>query len=63
MAFVRRARIDAARALLQSTPLPLRAIAQRVGLSDAYELSRIFKRVTGIAPSAMRRPSAGAGRA
>jgi AraC-like DNA-binding protein len=63
MAFVRRARIDAARALLQSTPLPLRAIAQRVGLGDAYQLSRIFKRVTGIAPSAMRRPSAGTGRA
>ncbi len=45
----------AARTLLISTDLPLRVIAVEVGLGDAYQLSRVVKRVTGHPPGALRR--------
>lgn len=55
MSFVRRSRVEAARALLLSTPLPLKAIAAGVGFPDEFQLSRVFKRVTGQPPSTVRR--------
>lgn len=50
MAFVRRTRVEAARSLLTAPGLPLRRIAELVGFRDEFELSRVFKRVTGAAP-------------
>lgn len=54
MRFVRELRVDAARALLLNTDLPLREIAPRVGLGDEFQLSRVFRRVTGAPPASMR---------
>jgi AraC-like DNA-binding protein len=52
--FVRAARVEAARVLLRRTDLPLREIAARTGFPDEYELSRVFKRVTGATPTTVR---------
>ena len=45
---------QSARSLLQTTALPLKAIAAQVGFADACQLSRVFKRLTGLPPSAVR---------
>lgn len=55
MRFVRALRVEAARTLLLSSPLSLRAIAGQVGLGDEYHLSRVFLEVTGKRPSQLRR--------
>ncbi|MBN1942436.1 MAG: helix-turn-helix domain-containing protein [Phycisphaerae bacterium] len=55
MQFLRTLRVQAARTLLMTTPLPLRAIAEHVGFADEYHLSRVFFEVTGERPSRMRR--------
>jgi AraC-like DNA-binding protein/quercetin dioxygenase-like cupin family protein len=52
--FVREQRIEAARRLLLTTSMPLRAIAPRTGFADEHELSRVFRRLTGSTPSAIR---------
>jgi AraC-like DNA-binding protein/mannose-6-phosphate isomerase-like protein (cupin superfamily) len=54
MTFVRNARVEAARTLLQTSPLPLRAIAPMVGFADEFQLSRVFRHVTGTNPSTIR---------
>ncbi|MGC9346575.1 MAG: AraC family transcriptional regulator [Anaerolineae bacterium] len=54
MAFVRQVRVEMARSLLLSTSWTLRAIAQQVGFSDEFQLSRVFRRVTGLSPSEVR---------
>jgi AraC-like DNA-binding protein len=54
-AFVRKLRVEAARSLVQRTALPLRAIAAEVGFADEYHLSRVFRAVTGVTPSSLRR--------
>lgn len=55
MEFLRQARVEAARSLLLSTPWTIHAIAAQVGFSDEFQLSRIFRRMTGKAPSQLRR--------
>jgi len=55
MCFLRQKRVEAARVLLLTTPLPLKTIARQVGFADEYQLSRVFKRVTGMAPSRDRK--------
>jgi AraC-like DNA-binding protein len=55
MAWLRAQRVEAARTLLLSTALPLKAIARRVGFPDEFHLSRVFKRVTGQNPTQVRR--------
>ena len=47
--------ITQAKALLQSSHLPLVEIAARTGFDDAANFSRAFRRVTGMAPGAYRR--------
>jgi AraC-like DNA-binding protein len=54
MAALRGERVAAARSLLLSTPWKLQLIAQQVGFADEYQLSRVFKRVTGISPGKVR---------
>jgi AraC-like DNA-binding protein len=54
MAFLRQERVEAARSLLLSTPWTLQAIAQQVGFADEYQLSRVFRRETGVPPSHLR---------
>ncbi|WP_433332358.1 helix-turn-helix domain-containing protein [Spirillospora sp. CA-294931] len=48
-------RISAARELLESSDLPVEAIAHRVGLSSATNLRRRFVRALGTTPGAYRR--------
>lgn len=48
-------RITAARELLESSDLPLEAVARRVGLSSATNLRRRFVRALGTTPGAYRR--------
>ncbi|MCD4753674.1 MAG: AraC family transcriptional regulator [Anaerolineaceae bacterium] len=55
MAFLRQERVAATRSLLLSTPWTLKAISQQVGFADEYQLSRIFRRLTGKPPSHLRR--------
>ncbi len=44
-------RIDAARKLLEETPLKVYEVAEEVGYASAEHFSRSFKRVTGISPN------------
>jgi AraC-like DNA-binding protein len=55
MAFVRRERIRAAELLLGTTPHGMKQIAILVGFRDEFELSRVFRRVTGRPPGSVRR--------
>ncbi|MES4906714.1 MULTISPECIES: helix-turn-helix domain-containing protein [unclassified Streptomyces] len=48
-------RLDAARALLEQTDLPVEAIATRVGLASAVNLRRRFRTHLGTTPGAYRR--------
>lgn len=48
-------RLDAARALLEQTDLPVEAIATRVGLASAVNLRRRFHAAVGTTPGAYRR--------
>ncbi|MEW2264484.1 helix-turn-helix domain-containing protein [Streptomyces sp. NPDC047853] len=48
-------RLDAARALLEETDLPVEAIATRVGLASAVNLRRRFRAHTGTTPGTYRR--------
>ncbi|MCX6943351.1 MAG: AraC family transcriptional regulator [Opitutales bacterium] len=57
---VRVRRMSRARDLLQTTSLPMKAIAAAVGLSDEFRLSHLFRRYHGATPSSLRR-KAGAG--
>ena len=50
MQFVRNLRVSTVRQLLNG-PLTLDAIAAQVGLVDRFHLSRVYRRVTGRAPS------------
>jgi len=49
------ARLTAAKRMLLSTSLSLRAVAERCGFGSEYYFSRIFKSKVGIAPSEYRR--------
>ncbi|MFF1695012.1 helix-turn-helix domain-containing protein [Streptomyces sp. NPDC058257] len=48
-------RLDAARALLEQTDLPVEAVAARVGLASAVNLRRRFRARLGTTPGAYRR--------
>lgn len=54
MRWLRHQRLQAARTLLLTTDQPLRAIAPQVGFADEFQLSRVFRREAGGAPSRLR---------
>jgi AraC-like DNA-binding protein len=54
MDFVRRQRVERVRVLLLTTAMPLRAIAPLVGFGDEFQLSRVFRQVTGQVPTSLR---------
>ena len=56
MRFLAKCRVEAAHSLLQSSTLPMKAIARRTGLSDPFHFSRTFRRLVGYPPSRVRRP-------
>ncbi|HYF47792.1 MAG TPA: AraC family transcriptional regulator [Planctomycetota bacterium] len=47
-------RVRNAQALLADASIPIREVAQRVGLSSPRALARLFRRVTSLPPSAFR---------
>ncbi|MEK7415687.1 MAG: AraC family transcriptional regulator [Planctomycetota bacterium] len=57
MRWLRHQRLQAARTLLLTTDQPLRSIAARVGFADEFQLSRVFRRDAGKAPSQLRKIS------
>lgn len=52
---VRRLRIEAARDLIVTTDLPLKAIAARAGFADEFHLAHVFRRHLDVPPSYFRR--------
>jgi AraC-like DNA-binding protein/quercetin dioxygenase-like cupin family protein len=55
MRYLRQVRVEAAKTLVVTSPLPLRAVASMTGLVDEFHLSRVFRAVTGHPPSELRR--------
>ncbi|MBA3685571.1 MAG: helix-turn-helix transcriptional regulator [Planctomycetes bacterium] len=54
MAWVRRRRVDAARALLIEGDRTIERVARSVGFADPFLFSRVFRRLVGMSPSAYR---------
>ncbi|MGW0246892.1 GlxA family transcriptional regulator [Nocardia goodfellowii] len=54
-AYVERARVEAARRLLETTDEPLAAISATVGLGSVETLHRAFRKLLGASPGAYRR--------
>ncbi len=52
--YLNRRRIEEAKYLLTYTGLPLKRISEKVGMSNIYYLSKVFKKYTGFAPSDYR---------
>ncbi len=52
--YVERVRVEAARAMLESSDAPLDAVARRCGLGSAETLRRAFARTVGVTPHAYR---------
>jgi AraC-like DNA-binding protein len=55
MADVRAIRADIARDLIQTTSLPIKAVAPTAGLGDEYSMSRVFSKLFGMPPGKFRR--------
>jgi transcriptional regulator GlxA family with amidase domain len=60
--FIERARLDAARRLLEDGDLPLKTVAARVGFATEQALRRLFTRHLGVAPKDYRERFATAAR-
>ncbi len=54
MDYLRRVRVDAARALLTEPQLTIKDIAGRCGFDDPYHFSRVFRRIDGLPPTQFR---------
>jgi transcriptional regulator GlxA family with amidase domain len=52
--YLRQLRLDAAKALLQETPLSVKEVMGRVGFNDPSHFTRHFKRRHGISPRETR---------
>ena len=52
--YLNRLRVEKARKMLEETDMLIYAIAQQVGYKDYTYFSQIFKKVTGISPTAVR---------
>ena len=49
--YLNRVRINHAKTLILNTPLKMSVIGTRVGFSDEYYFSRVFKKYTGKSPT------------
>ncbi|CDF93681.1 MULTISPECIES: GlxA family transcriptional regulator [unclassified Pseudomonas] len=52
--FVERARVDAARVILESTRAPLKTVAWQCGFRDAQHMRNVFNRRLGVTPQQFR---------
>lgn len=57
-AYIEHARMDRARALLQNSEVPVKAVAAKVGYGDVHHFTRAFTRHHKIAPANFRKNSA-----
>ncbi len=57
--FIARKRIEHAQLLVETTELPMAAIAGMAGFADRRYFTRLFHRVTGVQPSSLRRSRLG----
>lgn len=48
--YLNKIRLDRAKALLKSTHLPIREIAEQVGFPDSFYFTRLFSKATGLSP-------------
>ncbi|WP_350245443.1 AraC family transcriptional regulator [Deinococcus sonorensis] len=55
VAYIRKRRVERARHLLHNTTLPIRIIAEQVGIPDARLFSRVIRTSLGHAPTEIRR--------
>jgi AraC-like DNA-binding protein len=53
-AYITRIRMQTASQLLRQSALPVKEIADRVGLPDEAYFSRLFKKATGVSPMLYR---------
>lgn len=53
--FVRGRRLERAKVLLETTPLPVKDIAAKCGIPDYNYFSKQFRRAFGVTPSALRK--------
>ena len=53
--YVQALRMEEAKQLLEATRKPVEDVAQAVGYADARAFQRLFRRSTGLTPSAYRR--------
>lgn len=53
--WIQEKRLEAAKALLESTKLGISEICHRIGYEDAASFSRLFSKATGVAPGEYRR--------
>jgi AraC family transcriptional regulator, arabinose operon regulatory protein len=60
---LQRMRLNQARTMMLSSGLPVKAIAAAVGLSDEYQLSKLFRRHFRLSPREMRTRSGGSRKA
>lgn len=56
-------RLDKAKMLLNTSPLPVKEIARQIGFDCPYHFSSFFKRKIGLSPAAWRHNAHGGGRA
>ena len=54
-----RMKVQLAQNLLLTTPHSIKEITDKIGLSDPYHFSRLFRQIVGQSPSAFRREMAG----
>lgn len=54
MEYVRKSRLQKVRKLLLTTNLSLKEISERIGFDDQSQLSRAFRRATGVSPTEYR---------
>jgi len=57
MAHLTRMRVQEAKKLLDFTHLPVQAVAEKTGFSDASHFSRVFRKMTGESPQSYRKKS------
>ncbi|WP_341280842.1 helix-turn-helix domain-containing protein [Paenibacillus sp. FSL H8-0537] len=59
MEYLLQTRINRAKYLLTETDMPIRSLAEKVGYTDIYYFSRLFKKLTGVTPTQFKKLNLG----